>query len=117
MLSRYDLHIHTNASDGTLTPQEVVEEALRIGIDGFAITDHDTVAGLKLASYYIKQYCLPLNFIPGIELNTEILEEEVHILGYFINSDDATLLDYLRNIHNERYKRIKKWYYYYNKLE
>lgn len=105
MLEEYDLHVHTTASDGTLTPCEVIDEAISAGLKGLAITDHDTVAGLTPAQQYVEQNDLPLVFIPGIELNTEAGDEEVHILGYFINPDNAALNQHLQDIRTARYNR------------
>jgi predicted metal-dependent phosphoesterase TrpH len=76
----FDLHIHSIYSDGTLTPRELVAEARRKGLDGIALTDHDTVDGLAEAVQAAQEakFCL----IPGIELTTDYGKVEAHILGY-----------------------------------
>lgn len=101
----YDLHTHTTASDGTLTPCEIIDAAVKSGLAGIAITDHDTVAGLDIALEYKKQHNLPVEVIPGIEMNTEYDDDEVHILGYFIDYHDSRLINRLSEIKEARYTR------------
>lgn len=79
----FDLHVHTNCSDGLLTPEQVVDLALDKELDGIAITDHDTVSGIEIAMEYSKN--LNIKVIPGIEFGCVYEGEEVHILGYFID--------------------------------
>lgn len=99
----YDLHIHTTASDGIYSPTEVIQSAVKIGLAGIAITDHDTVDGLEegIASSRKEN----IEFIPGIEMNTEFQDREVHILGYFIDYHDEHLLSKLVEIRQARYDR------------
>lgn len=102
-----DLHIHTSASDGSATPVEVVEEALRKRLKAIAITDHDVIEGIKPALEAAKGTCLEV--IPGVEINTEGAGHEVHILGYFINVDNPVFkaqLDFLRNARESRAEKI-----------
>ncbi len=94
----YDLHTHTSASDGLLSPGEVISQAKDIGLPGLAITDHDTVDGLEEARRFIEENNLALDFIPGIEMNTELAEKEIHILGYFIDYHNRLLLKRLQEI-------------------
>lgn len=101
----YDLHVHSRASDGVLSGPELLEKACRAGLSGMAITDHDTVEELPVAIAYRKSAGLDLLFIPGIELNTELDGEEVHILGYFIDYRSPKLLANLEGIKNARYER------------
>jgi hypothetical protein len=109
MIDGYDLHVHTTASDGTLTPGEVIDAAGNIGLKGIAITDHDTVAGLEPARRYLEHTPdLMLELIPGIELNTEAGDEEIHILGYFIDPENAALNQHLQTIRTSRYDRVLK---------
>jgi hypothetical protein len=77
-----DLHVHTTESDGTLTPKQIVEHAKQIGIEALAITDHDTVSGVKPA----KQTgdLLGVEIIPGIEISVDY-NGEMHILGYYVD--------------------------------
>jgi len=108
MNDRYDMHVHTNASDGTLTPKEVIDMAVKAGLKGIAITDHDTIAGLAPAQAYLNDNPKLLELIPGIELNTELENEEIHILGYFINPANTLLNERLQAIHEARQARIEK---------
>ncbi|MGR6835705.1 PHP domain-containing protein [Syntrophomonas erecta] len=104
----YDLHVHTTASDGLLTPQEVLDAAHELGLKGVAITDHDTVSGLPVAFQHLKSYYSNLVLIPGIEMNTEIESIEVHILGYFIDYYYPGLSRRLEEIQQARRQRAYK---------
>lgn len=94
----YDLHVHTTASDGLLTPAEVIDMAVRLGLTGIAITDHDTLKGLKPAIEYLSANKIGLDFIPGIEINTDVERGEVHILGYYVDPGDEALSNRLAEI-------------------
>jgi 3',5'-nucleoside bisphosphate phosphatase len=76
-----DLHSHTDRSDGTFTPAELITEASRVGLAGLAITDHDTFAGFDAAVPHAKK--AGVNLICGIELSTRYQGTSVHLLGYF----------------------------------
>lgn len=104
----YDLHIHTSASDGLLSPVEVISQARDIGLPGLAITDHDTVDGLEEARCFMEENSPALDFIPGIEMNTELAEKEIHILGYFIDYHNRLLLKRLQEIKEARLDRARK---------
>jgi len=104
----YDLHVHTTASDGVHSPQEVIALAVEKGLAGLAITDHDTVDGIEPGLHYITAHGLSIDLIPGIELNTDYGKDEVHILGYFIDYDDRGLISRLNDIRQERYHRAEK---------
>ena len=87
MSSEVDLHLHTIASDGRLTPTDLVLMAARQGLKTIALTDHDTTDGLPEA--YVAARGVPgLRIIPGIELSADVPGDEVHVLGYCINPDD-----------------------------
>jgi len=88
-MARIDLHAHTTASDGSLTPEELVRLAKQQGVVTLAVTDHDTVAGLSRAIAEGRQ--AGVEIIPGIEISCLFGETELHILGYFINPDDPRL--------------------------
>ncbi|CFX76504.1 PHP, C-terminal [Syntrophomonas zehnderi OL-4] len=104
----YDLHVHSTASDGTCSPTEVVDEAIARGLAGIALTDHDTMEGLKTAAEYIKDNQFSLEFIPGIEMNTELNENEVHILGYYVDADHLKVKRRLTEIRSQRKERAQK---------
>ena len=78
-----DLHTHTNESDGTYTPFELVDAARAAGLEALAISDHDTLAGYDRAAPRARQYGLDL--VCGIELSTKFRSRTVHLLGYFLH--------------------------------
>lgn len=104
----YDLHVHSTASDGLFTPRQIIDMAVEMGLLGLAITDHDTVDGLETAVEYIQEKKYKIDFIPGIEMNTEIGSSEVHILGYFIDYRDRFLNERLKDIKKARSERADK---------
>ncbi|MBN2711576.1 MAG: PHP domain-containing protein, partial [Planctomycetes bacterium] len=81
-----DLHTHSNFSDGSLSPAELVEEAVWKGLSAIALTDHDNIDGLSLAAEAGKQLCVEI--IHGVELSCEMDDIEVHIVGLFIEPND-----------------------------
>ncbi len=87
-----DLHSHTKASDGQLTPSELVQRAENRQVHFLAITDHDTVDGLVEASQYIKDNNLKLKLINGIEVTTNWLNHEIHVVGVNIDPDHPELI-------------------------
>ena len=76
-----DLHTHSTASDGIYSPTELLQRAKNIGLRILALTDHDTTGGLEEAASAAAK--LDIDFLPGIEINTDIAGGEVHVLGYF----------------------------------
>jgi len=104
---RADLHLHTTASDGRLTPNELVRQAAELKLDVIAITDHDSVEGIQPALEEAKNYPR-LTVIPGVEINTDVPKGEVHILGYFINYRDPEFNRALEELRNSRYERGRK---------
>jgi hypothetical protein len=83
-----DLHSHTNESDGTCSPAELIEEAVRAGVTTLGITDHDTFKGYDQAVGCAAQAGIEL--ICGIELSTKLHGRSAHLLGYFLNGDPDT---------------------------
>lgn len=81
----FDLHSHTTASDGRLTPQALVQRAVERRVDVLAITDHDTVAGLVPAQQAIDAENLPLTLIKGIEISTLWRNFDIHVVGLNID--------------------------------
>ncbi len=100
-----DLHVHSTASDGCLTPVEVVELARGKRLAAIALTDHDTVNGLEAAADRGKQ--LGLQVLPGIEMSCEIGNQEYHILGYCLDYQSPVLLARLRELMNSRTGRLQ----------
>lgn len=101
-----DLHVHTNYSDGTDSPAEIVAKAKAIGLAAVAITDHDTLEGIEPAIAASKQHHLEI--IPGIELGSFYQEQEVHILGYLLDPHDQEFLNKLSSIRDDRELRMTK---------
>ncbi|NLM21115.1 MAG: PHP domain-containing protein [Peptococcaceae bacterium] len=101
-----DLHCHTIASDGELSPEEVVELALEIRLKALAITDHDTIGSLARATQKAKKAGLYL--LPGIEINTDGEGKEVHILGYGLDENNYYLKQKLQELREKRIDRVKK---------
>lgn len=99
-----DLHIHTSYSDGTMTPEEVVDDALRRGVSTISITDHDTVDGLVIALRYGQGK--NIHIISGIEFSSYLSPSEVHILGYFIDVNNISLQKMIRQSRDDRVNRI-----------
>ncbi len=102
-----DLHLHSCFSDGTLTPREIVAEAARRQVSPIALTDHDTVAGIPEVLRAGTE--LNVEVIPGVELSVHEVNQEIHILGYFIQWEDTTFqrtLDLLEQGRRERLKEI-----------
>lgn len=101
-----DMHIHTIASDGTFTPEEVVKRAKSFGMKTIAITDHDTVDGLTEGKKTADE--VGIEFIQGIEISCNVDNLEVHILGYFLNLEDEEFLAELEELKKARENRNKK---------
>jgi hypothetical protein len=101
-----DLHIHTDFSDSTFSPEEVAIRAAQIGLAAIAICDHDCVGGIEPCR---KQALgLGVEVISGIELTVEKLDAEIHILGYFIDSEAIWLRERLKELQDARLVRIHK---------
>ena len=99
-MAKFDLHLHSNNSDGSDTPQELLQKVLDANIKIFALTDHDTVAGIST----MRSIVLPnVKFIPGIELTSNARGIKCHILGYNINENNSTLLELI-----EKGKQLRK---------
>lgn len=101
-----DLHVHSNRSDGTLSPAELVDYALQKGLKAIALTDHDTVDGLDEIMAYAKDK--PLEVIPGIEYSTEYHKRDVHIVGLFIDYKAPVFTEYLERFQQSRVNRNYK---------
>ncbi|MGL6313717.1 RNase RNM [Vibrio sp. WXL103] len=88
---RIDLHSHTTASDGRLTPQALIDRAMSFDLDVLAITDHDTLEGLAPAHQYIQDNQLPIQLINGIEISTVWQNKDIHIVGLNVDPDSSAL--------------------------
>jgi predicted metal-dependent phosphoesterase TrpH len=98
-----DLHTHSNASDGTMEPQEVVRLAKERGLAAFALTDHDTIDGLSEAMAAGRE--LDLEVIPGVEISARHNLGSMHILGYFLDYESELLASRLAVLKQARKDR------------
>ena len=99
-----DLHLHTTASDGLFDPAVLVDLAWRAGIRTMSVTDHDTVAALpEVESAAVASR---IAFVPGIEITAVHDGRDVHVLGYFIERDDAELAGFLERQRADRVRRV-----------
>ncbi|MDR3540134.1 MAG: PHP domain-containing protein [Desulfosporosinus sp.] len=101
-----DLHCHTTASDGLLTPTELIVLAAELGLKGIGITDHDTIQGWQEAEEAGKKH--QIRILRGIELSTEWQGKEVHILGYALDGSSTSLRDKLKYLRQAREQRMLK---------
>lgn len=99
-----DLHIHTQYSDGTLAPEEVVDVAHKRGLSAISITDHDCIDGIAPSEERAKRYGMEI--IPGVELTAEEDRLEIHVLGYFLDWKTEWFVKKLVQIREARVKRI-----------
>ena len=109
-----DLHLHTFFSDGTFTPEELVERASKLGFAAIALTDHDTVEGCERAATACA--AAQMEFISGTELTAEHADTEVHILAYFVDTQNQTLLTRIAGFQSVRQNRIREMVAALNKL-
>lgn len=101
-----DLHVHSDKSDGSETPARLVELAFEKGLCAFALTDHDTTAGLKEAIRAGEQKGIEV--IPGIEFSTEYKNKDIHIVGLFIDADAPVFQEQLHCFVESRILRNQK---------
>lgn len=100
-----DFHTHSTCSDGTLTPKELVNHAKKSGLSAFALTDHDSVDGIKEAKEEAER--IGIEFIPGIEFSAAE-NTETHIIGLFINPENETLLKTIEKLKGSRKRRMEE---------
>lgn len=109
-MRRIDLHVHSNASDGSCTPSELVRYAVEKDLAAMALTDHDTVSGVGEAVRAAEGTGLTL--IPGVELSVEYQIEEnkkdIHLLGLFLDYQSKELLSYLKRFKEARDRRNER---------
>ena len=109
-----DLHLHTVFSDGTFTPEEVARRGAQAGLAALALTDHDTVEGCARMAAACRT--LGVEFITGVELTAEFEGHEVHLLGYFIDTQREELLGEIKKFQAVRQERIREMVCRINKL-
>src|SRR5579885_1684383 len=106
-MGEVDLHLHTTASDGRLTPQELVKLAAERGLRVIAITDHDTTDGVGPAQAAAARFA-DLRLIPGVEMSVDIAEAEVHLLGYWVDLDNREFQQLLAWSRDGRVNRARR---------
>jgi predicted metal-dependent phosphoesterase TrpH len=106
-VSKVDLHIHSTASDGRLSPEDVVAKAAELGLTVIALADHDSIDGIAPAKAAAKAFP-ELKVIPATEINTDIPDGEAHILGYFIDYNDHEFNNTLAGLRTSRQERAQK---------
>lgn len=105
---RFDLHVHTTASDGTLTPSALVRRAAERGLAAVAITDHDSVEGIPEALRAVASLTEhPIAVIPGVELSAVHRSRDIHLLGYFVHHTDPSLSAHLEDLRSARRHRAE----------
>lgn len=98
----FNFHLHTVHSDGKLQPSGVMEQAIAIGLQGLAITDHHSIGGYEIAQTWLEdwQWKNPSDNIPhlwsGVEINANLLDVEVHILAYAFEPESSSIKPYLQ---------------------
>lgn len=103
---RIDLHVHTTASDGSLTPTEVVRVALEQGLAAIALTDHDTVEGLSEA--WAAANGTGLEVVPGVEISSDWPVGDFHILGLYVDPWDGPFNECMQSMKAARLQRARK---------
>ncbi|MCL4534155.1 MAG: PHP domain-containing protein [Bacteroidetes bacterium] len=101
-----DLHLHSTASDGALSPHELVQLCIKHGLRAIALTDHDTIGGIDAA--LAAAAGTSLTVIPGVEISTDVPRSEVHILGYFVDWRQPRFREVLTRLQHSRYDRARK---------
>ena len=107
VVPKVDLHMHSTASDGCLSPIELVRKSAELGVTIIALADHDTVDGIAPALAAAKAFPW-LKVIPSVEISTDVPHGEAHVLGYFIDYTDRELLVRLEGMRNSRRERGQK---------
>jgi len=102
---RIDLHCHSHCSDGSLSPQTLIDRAVNYQIAALAITDHDTVAGFNIAQDYILEKNIPIKLISGIEISTSWQGFEIHIVGLNLDVEHVALQQLIKDQQQAREDR------------
>ena len=106
MPATIDLHLHTLASDGRLSPTELIQLVAKQGLETISITDHDSTEGLAEAYEAAKEFPY-MRIIPGIEMSADIPGDEVHVLGYFLDYHDVEFQGMLTELRRGRVGRAQ----------
>jgi len=103
---RIDLHTHTTASDGLLSPEQLVEKARQAGVQILAVCDHDSTDSVDAAGAAGKRSGVEV--IPAVEINTDVDQGEVHVLGYFVDHRQDWLQEFLGKLRDGRVNRARR---------
>lgn len=103
----YDLHSHTSASDGLLSPEQLVHRAVEMRVGTLAITDHDTTAAIPAARAEIVRAGLALELISGVEISTVWENHEIHIVGLNIDIENPAMCEFLQQQSARRIQRAQ----------
>ena len=106
MTNLIDLHLHSTCSDGTASPEVVVQRASAHGLKAISLTDHDCVDGIEIASDAGRR--LGVEVIAGVELSTAFEGKDIHVLGYFVDCAHPGLRNHLRIFQDERQRRAER---------
>lgn len=104
-MNAIDLHSHTTASDGLLTPSQLIELAAEVGLEAIAVTDHDSTEGLAEAQETGER--LGVEIIPGVELSCDVPEGELHMLGYFPRHEEPWFQAEMQRLRDGRVGRAE----------
>ena len=118
---KVDLHIHTNYSDGVFSPEKIVDATIDAGLEVIALTDHDNILAYDVAMNYInklkQENKKSIELIRGIEINTMYDNYEIHILGYFMDVENADFKELIKIQQQARIKQTKEIIELLNKKE
>ncbi len=106
-----DLHVHSTVSDGTLTPAELVDHAVELGLSAFALTDHDTIRGVATAkerAAWHKAHGHAIEVYSGVEISAAYKNRDIHILGLLVNENDEILDRVLNSFLENRNRRNER---------
>ncbi len=106
-MSKVDLHIHSTASDGRFSPEEVVAKSAQLGMTLIALADHDSTDGIAPALAAARAFP-GLTVVPAVEINTDGPSGEAHVLGYFIDSENSELQAALSRLRHSRRERAQR---------
>ncbi|HEY79156.1 MAG TPA: PHP domain-containing protein [Dehalococcoidia bacterium] len=107
MVGKIDLHIHSTASDGSYSPEEVVRKSAALGLTIIALADHDSTDGIAPAMAAALDFPR-LTVVPAVEINTDVATGEAHVLGYFIDYKNGELQATLATLRHSRLERAQK---------
>ena len=106
VFSRTDTHAHTTASDSTVTPAQLMEEARDAGLTAIGLTDHDTISGWEEAAARVADSGVAL--LRGMEISARFEGITVHILGYLFDPSASALVQHIREVRDSRIERAKE---------